>query len=141
MATAQAVIKSAWKIIPHLQSRDIEATAAFYKDKLGFTTNTHSHDGVNTTFCSVYAGPKAAANLYYSIVADGAELKTGAVMIALGTKELDQFYELMTADSDVVVTEPVEDKDWGYRQFSIQDPDENKLTFFKFLEGGNPGDE
>lgn len=43
------------------------------------------------------------------------------------------------SSSKLEITEEIENKDWGYRQFSMEDGDGNVLTFFKFLEGGNPG--
>lgn len=62
-------------------------------------------------------------------------------MIALGTAELDEYYDILVEEGKVKITEPIEDKQWGYRQFTLEDPDGNKITFFKFLEGGNPGSE
>ena len=62
-------------------------------------------------------------------------------MIALGTTQLDEFYNLLRARKRVEISEPIADMEWGYRQFTIKDNDGNALTFFKFLEGGNPGDE
>jgi len=141
MASAPTIVKSAWKIIPQFQSRDIDATVAFYETELGFTTSTHAADGGKNTFCSVFAGQKADANLYYMLLPEEDELKTSSAMIALGTKQLDEYYEHLKTHERVTITAAIEDKSWGYRQFSFQDPDGNTLTFFKFLEGGNPGDE
>lgn len=41
----------------------------------------------------------------------------------------------------MVIIEKMEDKEWGYRQFTVRDGDGNRVVFFKFLEGGNPGTE
>lgn len=62
-------------------------------------------------------------------------------MIALGTEELDEFHRILQERGIVKIVEPIKDEEWGYRQFSIEDNSGNVLTFFKFLEGGNPGTE
>lgn len=144
---AQHVIESAWKVIPGLSSRDIKATVKFYIEELHFNLGSvHSgegeDDGRPLTFSSVYVGDKAAVNIYHAVCADE-DFAPGWVMIAMGTSQLDDYYDqLVKAGNERVrVVETIEDKPWGYRQFSIKDNDGNKLTFFKFLEGGNPGTE
>lgn len=142
-------VKSAWKIVPQFHSRDIAATVGFYTTVLGFTIGgVHPSAPSPPTFCSVYAGDRAAANIYFFLRGGGTggteeeqePFRPSAAMIALGTQELDQFYARLAAlGAAVDVVEGPEDKEWGYRQFAIRDPDGNRLTFFKFLEGGNPG--
>lgn len=139
-------ISSAWKIVAGLKARDIQATAKFYAEELHFTVSKPYQDSEASepTFVSVSAGHKAAANLYYSKLGScggGSEgsFPAGEAYIALGTEELDRFYNALVEMGHVRVVEEVEDKPWGYRQFTIADPDGNRLTFFRFLEGGNPG--
>lgn len=141
MATAVA---SAWKIIPSLESSSIEATIKFYIDDLGFTlggTKSSPPDtpGAELTFCSIFAGAKAAANFYFFQNSSPETFKSGSFFIALGTEELDQLYIHVKGKEHIRIVEPVTDQPWGFRQFSILDPDGNRLTFFKFIEGGNPG--
>ena len=144
---AQAVlVQSAWKIIPHLRSRDIEASVDYYSKVLGFTIGgVHGSDEAGKpTFCSLFAGKKAAANIYLSKPGAAEADKdwgAGSVWVALGTLELDAFYEELASGGLVEFVEMIENKEWGYRQFTIRDPDGNRLTFFKFLEGGNPGND
>lgn len=156
-------LNSAWKIIPMFHSLSIAKTVDFYTEKLNFELGgTHStprgaaESGNNhepsassqtgqepeSTFASVFAGPKAAANIYFCKVSK-LEFHPSQAMIAMGTTELDQFYEYVVklGREIVEIVEPLEDKPWGYRQFTIKDVDGNRLTFFKFLEGGNPGTE
>lgn len=131
-------MKSAWKVIPGLPSRDIQATAKFYGEVLHFTVaeTVSKSGGDEPDFCSVFAGPKAAVNIYFS---KEEKAEPGWVVIAMGTKELEELYEALVADGRARVTEAIEDTDWGWRRFTVADPDDNRLTFFKFLEGGNPG--
>lgn len=127
-----------------LKSRDIEATVKFYTEELYFTLGgIHSDaEGEPATFSSVFVGNKAVVNIYH-FLCEASDFVPGWVMVAMGTSQLYEYYrELVMAGQDRVrIVEPVEDKPWGYRQFSIKDNDGNKLTFFRFLEGGNPGND
>ncbi|EAQ85250.1 hypothetical protein CHGG_09264 [Chaetomium globosum CBS 148.51] len=129
-------VQSAWKIIPHFRSDNIQATVDFYTQVLGFTVGGVHTDGQSgqQTFCSLYAGDKAAANIYFS-----RDVAESSAWIALGTTELDDFYRELKSHGNVEIIEEIADKEWGYRQFKIRDTDGNRLTFFKFLAGGNPG--
>ncbi|EFQ98244.1 glyoxalase [Nannizzia gypsea CBS 118893] len=154
--------QSAWKIIPQFCSTSIPQTIEFYTKSLYFTLGgTHPDDDVNSipTFCSVFIGKKADANIYFfktklpssgpdeakadgSVGEDDQEIfHRSSTMIALGSIELDEYYNILLDEGKVKITKPIEDQPWGYRQFTLEDPDGNEITFFKFLEGGNPGTE
>lgn len=138
MSDVATVVRSAWKIIPMFQSCSIEKSVRFYREELGFEIGGLHPDSSNPTFCSVFAGGKAEANIYLH-QCPPEDFHPCSVMIALGTADLDEFYHLVKTKGSVSITEDIDDKPWGYRQFSLEDCDGNKLTFFKFLEGGNPG--
>ncbi|KAF4969985.1 hypothetical protein FSARC_2888 [Fusarium sarcochroum] len=136
-------IASAWKIIPTFESQSIQRTVDFYVDFLGFSLGgVKPEDGppAQYTFCSIFAGDKAAANIYFFKPSSNT-IKPGSTYIALGTEQLDQLWDAIKTRRSDVIHEEIEDQPWGYRQFAIKDPDGNTLTFFKFLEGGNPGTE
>ncbi|KAM0561642.1 hypothetical protein ACHAPJ_002810 [Fusarium lateritium] len=138
-----APITSAWKIIPTFESQSIQRTIHFYVNFLGFSLGgVKPEDGPSAeyTFCSIAAGDRAAANIYFFKPSDNT-VKPGSTYIALGTEQLDQLWDAIKAQRSDVIYEEIEDQPWGYRQFAIKDPDGNTLTFFKFLEGGNPGTE
>jgi catechol 2,3-dioxygenase-like lactoylglutathione lyase family enzyme len=135
-------ITSAWKIIPQFKSRNIKASADFYTKELGFTLGGIDSDDIGEAqFCSVFVGDKAAANIYLHLFDGNGSFPKSSAMIALGTVQLDEFYHQVEGNNLVIITQAPEDKPWGYRQFTLLDPDGNELTFFKFLEGGNPGSE
>ena len=140
MTNEASLARSAWKIIPQFQSRSIESSVKFYTEELGFELGgLHPDDGSSkSTFCSIFAGRKAEANIYLH-ECDPDDFHPSRCMVALGTSELDDFYQLLQSRAKVKFTEKIDDKEWGYRQFSVVDCDGNTLTFFKFLEGGNPG--
>lgn len=140
MANEATVARSAWKIIPQFQSRDIEGSVKFYTEALEFELGgVKPEDGSSKPyFASVAAGHKSEANIYLH-ECKPEDFHPSRCMIALGTSDLDEYYQLMQSRVGVKIIEEIEDKDWGYRQFSLEDGDGNILTFFKFLEGGNPG--
>jgi uncharacterized glyoxalase superfamily protein PhnB len=142
MALTQ-LAQSAWKIIPQFQSRSITATVRFYTEELGFFLGGIYPDDVDAseaTFCSVAMGRKADANIYF-FLSKPEDFHPRAVHIALGTIQLDQYYQQLKSGGKVEMMADIEDTAWGYRQFTVKDNDGNRLTFFKFLEGGNPGTE
>lgn len=124
------------------ESRSIPLTVEFYTKKLGFElASVKPEDGESELyFCSMFIGKKADANFYFSKAA-AESFKPSEAMIALGTSELDEYYAYLKGQAGVEIAEDIEDKPWGFRQFTIKDNDGNQLTFFKFLEGGNPGEE
>lgn len=133
-------LQSAWKIIPHFNCTAVDATVKFYTECLYFDLGGVDPDDVpqrEARMCSVAVGRKSDANLY--LFKMDAPFEPSAAMIALGTTQLDQYYERLVAEGKVEISMPIEDQPWGYRQFEIKDIDGNRIQFFRFLEGGNPG--
>jgi hypothetical protein len=75
-------------------------------------------------------------------------------MVALSTAVLERLWERVSCvrrEEDegessrdggrVQIEEEIGDRPWVYRQFSVLNPDGNRITFFRFLEGGNPSDD
>ncbi|KAG2002852.1 hypothetical protein GB937_009388 [Aspergillus fischeri] len=136
------IVNSAWKVIPMFESRSIPLTVDFYTKTLGFELGSVKPEDNESElyFCSLAIGKKADANFYFSKVTPET-FKSSHAMIGLGTRQLDDYYVYLKGKIGVEFSEDIEDKPWGFRQFTIKDTDGNSLTFFKFLEGGNPGDE
>ncbi|KAG0336153.1 hypothetical protein BG000_006870 [Podila horticola] len=141
-AAVMEIVRSAWKIISQFPSRSIKRTIKFYSEELKFELGGfHPDDGTSEpTFCSVFIGKKAEANIYFDACAPD-DFHPAKAMIALGTTQLDELYTCLQSRTTVDIVEPIQDEPWGFRQFTIKDNDGNHLTFFKFLEGGNPGTE
>jgi len=126
--------RSAWKIIPHFPSNSIPSTIQYYAQVLYFKTSEPQFtqkDIPEPTFCSVFIGEKADANIYFF---RNKSLSPGKAMIAMTTEGLEEYYHLLKREGKVKFVEEIEDKEWGYRQFEIVDEDGNHLQFFRFLE-------
>ncbi|KAF4171532.1 hypothetical protein CNMCM8694_002609 [Aspergillus lentulus] len=122
------------------ESRSIPLTVDFYTKTLGFELASvkPEDNGSELYFCSLFVGKKADANFFISKVTPET-FKSSHAMIGLGTRELDDYYLYFKSQIRVEFSEDIEDKPWGFRQFTIKDSDGNSLTFFKFLGGRNPG--
>jgi hypothetical protein len=148
----QLPTSKAWKIIPFFRSANIPDTVTFYKETLNVNSGPLYPSESDPRFVSLSCGPKAAVNIYFQIYDEATEQERpkGLAMVALATPEdvvsfhehlikcglhrkdeLDHAVQKFRQRCDVT---DVEDKEWGYRQFTMWDIDENELTFFSFVD-------
>ncbi len=117
-------------IMPILAVRDVEASAAFYTQKLGFNQDT------------LMAGPDgkpafAIVSLGQAMIGLGADPALPArgagvelmVYVPDGA-DLDALYAEAQARG-VTVAAPIQDQYWGDRTFSVHDPDGFHITLSK----------
>lgn len=138
---AEKILDTAWGIIPHFTCSSVRQTVKFYTEDLHFKLGgVDPEDAEEPNMCSVYVGVgMKSGNMYLFKVGKGEPLRQSTAMIALGTDAVDQYHDLLKQEGRVNIVDPIADRPWGYRQFTIQDIDGNKIQFFRFLEGGNPG--
>jgi hypothetical protein len=148
----QQPTSNAWKIIPFFRSANIPETVFFYKDTLNMKSGPLYPSESDPRFVSLSCGPMAAVNIYFRIYDSVSEEERpkGQAMVALETPEdvlslhghltkcglhlqheTDHAVQRFRQRCDVT---DVEDKEWGYRQFTMWDIDGNELTFFSFLK-------
>jgi hypothetical protein len=122
--------KTAHKIIPHLNCKDVEKTAAFYMNCLHFELGGLHLD---VPMVSVFMGAKAEANLY--IFGENKEyVNVGTVMVGLGKIALEQYYQILVEEKNVEIVDDIADRAWGFRQFNVKDLDGNIIQFWAFLD-------
>ncbi|KPI38936.1 uncharacterized protein AB675_4563 [Cyphellophora attinorum] len=144
---ARALLDTAWGVIPHFHARSIPTSITYYTSvlhfNLGSTDISFKYDPASEpepNMCSIYLGPGIrGANIYIFKRPVEEVLHPSTIMIALGTEAVDAYYELLVREGKAEIIKEIEDKRWGYRQFAVQDPDGNRIQFFRFLDGGNPG--
>jgi hypothetical protein len=92
------------------QSRSIPRTIQFYTEKLGFElASVNPEEGSSEqTFCSLFSGRKADANFYFSKATTG-DFTPSQAMIALGTSQLDEYYDYLRPLDDVDMAEDAKD--------------------------------
>jgi PhnB protein len=114
-------------IYPQLAVQDVDASVAFYTQKLGFKLDftMPDADGKNT-FAWVSLG-KAAFGLQFDPTLS--QRGNGVVFMVMVDEafDLDQYYADVQAKG-VTIVEPIQDQYWGDRTFTVHDPDGYVLT-------------
>ena len=118
---------------PTLTVRDVDASLAFYSERLGFRQDMAEKDETGTTFLgSVEVGntvimlESAGPNVH--LEADHG-LRSGVMLTVClpDTDELDALYRRLQVGG-VNICGPIGDRPWGNRDFMIQDPDGYRLV-------------
>lgn len=110
------------KIMPELPLRDVPAGAAHYRDVLGFSVNYQQHD--------IAVMDRDEVRLLLVAKENGRSAGSCYVYVS----DADALHAELLAKGARVLGAPVS-RPWGLREFSVLDPEENRLTF------GQPFDE
>ena len=114
--------------VPELPVSDIQAAAAFYKSKLGFS--------VDWIYENQIAGiSKDSARIFIRLRTDEEKKQAYSVLIWLNMNsaaEVDELYEDWKS-SGVQITDELETKPWNLREFTASDPDGNRFRVFHDL--------
>ncbi len=111
--------------VPIIPARDIEASAAWYRDRLGFKIfhNEPEYGVVGRGETRIHFwGPS------------GIPPENSNTMIRVGVRGIDALYEHCQAEGIVHRNGPLEEKPWGFREFAVVDHDGNLVTFFEALQ-------
>ena len=108
--------------------KDVTASVAFYREVLGFAVD-FSYGGDPPTFAGVYRG---SATIYLQASSETAR-PAGAAALCVALDDADAVHdELRNSGANVVV--PPETRDYGLRDFNVQDPDGNTITIGSAVE-------
>ncbi len=113
----------------------MDEAVAFYRDKLGFALSREEYSQVNNSLS------RGDANIQLETLGDHrSPAHNEAVRQRMGnlsantlyieTEEIDEFYELL-GGIGVIVVDPLMERPWGLREFTIEDHLGNWLTFWK----------
>jgi catechol 2,3-dioxygenase-like lactoylglutathione lyase family enzyme len=103
--------------VPELPVKDVERSQAFYRDKLGFeivwTFPTKDIGAVSRNEAVIFLRKKepVAPNTLWFF-----------------TDDVDETYR-ECVNSSITISEDIETKPWGIRQFTIEDIDGNRFIF------------
>jgi uncharacterized glyoxalase superfamily protein PhnB len=116
------------KAIPYLTVSNMDASIKFYSEKLGFKV----HGVYGTMHASISLGENSECNFYLRQVTEeeaekfknSARSHTMIMVDPKGDKKtaVDEVAASVVSKG-VKLSEECEDKWWGYRQFSVRDPD------------------
>ncbi|HLO04614.1 MAG TPA: VOC family protein [Symbiobacteriaceae bacterium] len=114
-------------VTPVLMVRDLEVSARFYQESLGFSEWFRYKDGngVLETVGVEYGGVR----LILDRLAPGATMVAGGMelYIDIGAINMDEYYAKTAPKVNVI--SPPEVKPWGDRTYKITDPDGHPLVF------------
>ena len=110
------------KVMPELPVHDVAAAVSYYRDVLGFTINYQQHD----------IGVMDRDAIRLLLVARTAQF-SGPASAYVYVADADALHAELLARGALVQSEPVS-QPWGLREFSVLDPDGNRLTLGQTFE-------
>lgn len=105
---------------PILTSYDIEATEAFYTQKLGFVTNTRF---IELGYLIMERG---AVMLHFNLATEGSPAST-MTECYITVQDIDSLYAEYEANGVIHPQGALELKPWGMKEFAVLDRDGNAL--------------
>lgn len=125
-------------VVPNLVVADIDRSAAFYRDVLGFTTVTTVPDEAPFVFVWLQRdGVSVFLNAAQGVEGDVPELAsrpiggTNTLFITVepgdGGKGIDAFFREVEGRAPVIM--PLKDQFYGMREFAVTDPDGYVIFF------------
>jgi catechol 2,3-dioxygenase-like lactoylglutathione lyase family enzyme len=124
-------------VIPAIRVRDLAAALEFYVDRLGFILERGDASAEN---CAISRGDarvmlEVAGDLYsdgYNQEIRGRLGGRSAAALYIEAPDLDPLYAAVEAGG-VELVDPIADRPWGQREFTVADPDGTWLTFWRAL--------
>jgi catechol 2,3-dioxygenase-like lactoylglutathione lyase family enzyme len=108
--------------VPIIPARDVVASAAWYRDRLGFEIfHTEPEYGI--------VGRDEAWIHFWG--PSGIEPAESTTSLRVGVSGIDALYEHCQAEGIVDANCPLEEQPWGFREFGVLDRDGNRVTFFE----------
>ncbi len=120
-------------IMPILNVKDVDASVAFYHDKLGFNHDMSMKPEGQNVFSIVAWEREVVIGLGLD---NGEPIGAPGVQFMLylpEDRDIDQFYADVKARGVTIIDE-LKDTYWGDRAFSVKDPDGYLLTVTKFVK-------
>ena len=121
-------------VIPTIRVREMAAGLAFYVDRLGFTLERGGPTDDNSAIARGDARMmiEVAGDLYSHGYNEAIRRRLGtpsAMALYIEAPDLDELHARLEA-SGVEIVDPIGDRPWGQREFTVADPDGNWLTFW-----------
>lgn len=124
-----------WAVIPTIRVPDMERALEFYQDTLGFALARGAPDTGNISLIRGDArvmlevpGPFFSTE-YNEAIAKRVGTAS-AVALYMEAHDLDELYQRLV-DSGVTIADPLAERPWGQREFTIEDHVGTWLTFWK----------
>ena len=124
-------------VIPSLRFKDLRAAIAFYTETLGFKLDRGDPTEPNVAITRGDARLMLeSATAFYSPEYNAAierRLRSNAPnSLYIEAEDLDDLHARVTT-ANVPILDPLAERPWGQREFTLADPQGNWLTFWKAL--------
>lgn len=124
-----------YAVIPSIRVQDVEAAVAFYRDVLGFEMQRSQDVSDNNAlkFGEASIMIEAASNFYSDAYNAAIRERLGtpsASALYIEAPDLDALYSKVQGAGARVV-DPLAARDWGQREFTVEDPEGTWLTFWQ----------
>lgn len=128
-----------WPVIPAIRTHDLARLLAFYTDTLGFhiERGTADEGHVSVSFGEARLMLESIGDLYspaYNAAIGERSRARGSTALYIEADDLDGLHGRVMA-AGAVIADPLAPRDWGQREFTVEDADGNWLTFWQRLEG------
>jgi uncharacterized glyoxalase superfamily protein PhnB len=126
---------SGWAVIPAIRVSDMHAALDFYQNKLGFSVDRGDPDSDNSALSRGDAKImiEVATDFYspeYNAAIEQRLGSTSPIALYIEAPDLDDLF-LRLKESDVKIVDPLADRPWGQKEFTVEDHVGNWLTFWK----------
>jgi hypothetical protein len=115
--------------VPIVPAPDIQASTAWYHDRLGFDVFLAEHD---------YGIVGRGEAWIHFCRSSGRGPEDSISTIRIGVSGIDELYEHCRTQGIAHPREPLRLMEWGFREFSISDGDGRLVTFFQPPDGYEP---
>ena len=126
------------RAVPALPVSDMERSAAFYRDKLGFTIAYRDggfaklqRDEVEVHLWAATDESWRGRAVSEPIISGAESFIAGTASCRLGVEGVDELHRVIQPLGILHPNGQIEDMPWGTREFGITDPDNNLITFFE----------
>lgn len=124
--------------IPAMPVKDVEQSAAFYRDKLGFTLAHHNggfailrRDAVEIHLWSASDEGWRERGPSSPVVSGAESFIAGTASCRVGVEGIDELHGDLQPLGILHPNAQLRDTPWGTREFSVVDPDNNAIAFFE----------
>ena len=131
-------------LVPAIRVSDMDAAIHFYRDELGFKVERGGPEDANValSFGDARIMLDRVPTDYYSASYNEAIARRMGVSAPtafyIESPDLDAHYERLV-EAGIEIVDPIADRAWGQREFTVADPNGNWLSFWRALDadGGN----
>lgn len=124
-----------WAVIPTMRVPDMDEAIAFYRDKLGFSLDRDEYSQVNNSLVRGDARiqletPGDHFGEGYNEAIRRRLDGRSATTLYMEADDVDVLFDLV-GDLGITVVDPLAERPWGIREFTIEDHLGHWLTFWK----------